>query len=70
MFGFRSDQKYAQAFAHGSLAGRQYALNSVEALLHAEVKSLKASGQDKKKVQMIVAELDLLILKVKEMYDN
>ena len=70
IFGFRSDRKYAQAFAHGSLAGKQYALNSVEAMLHSEIKKLKASKQDDKKVEMLISEIHWLVKKVQDMYDN
>ena len=69
MFGYKPSRKYAEAFAHGSLAGRQYALASVEALLVAEIKKLKRSGQDAKKVEMLVSEIHYLVGKVKEMYD-
>ncbi|NBT49605.1 MAG: hypothetical protein EBT07_17685 [Actinobacteria bacterium] len=70
IFGFRSDLKYHRAFRDGSLAGKQYALNSVEAMLHSEIKKLKASKQDEKKVEMLISEIHWLVKKVQEMYDN
>ena len=72
----KARKKEQQAFDDGKIIGEQYAYYRVTALLYSELKQARKRHEEattpgkKSTAAAVVTEINLLIMKVKEMYEQ